>query len=146
VSEACVLAHAAAEAAWALRAAGGRKLVLLSAEGAAGFLGPRGWRALVTRAAALAPEVPFEELLCCAGAPGHALSALRAGCRGLVLDGACIGYPAVAAAAAECGARLLPARPPALDLGGLDLRRPGAAALLARWLTRTPHDREAPGG
>ncbi|MGG5812292.1 hypothetical protein ACK8OX_23620, partial [Falsiroseomonas sp. CW058] len=65
---------------------------------------------------------------------------LRAGCRLLVLDGASPAFAAVAGAAAECGAELLPARPPALDLQGLDLRRPGARALLARWLTPAPHD------
>jgi hypothetical protein len=120
--------------------------VLLSAEGAAGFLGPRAWRALVGRAAVLAPGVAFDELLCCGDAPGHALAALREGCRALVLDGGSPAWPAVAAAAAECGARLLPARPSALDLRRLDLRRPTAAAILAQWLAGAPDDSRAAGG
>ncbi|MCO6414841.1 hypothetical protein JYK14_01440, partial [Siccirubricoccus sp. KC 17139] len=66
----------------------------------------------------------------------QALAALRAGLRALVLDPSCPAYPALAAAAAECGARLLPARPPALDLGRIDLRRAGGRRLLAQWLVR----------
>jgi hypothetical protein len=143
---ACVLVHSADAAAAALRLAGGRRLVLLSAEGAAGLLGPRGWRALVTRAAELAPGAAFGDLLCCGDAPGHALAALRKGCRALVLDGGSPAYARVAEAASECGAVLLPARPPALDLRRLDLRRPAAAAILAQWLAAAPDDSGAPGG
>ncbi|MBU8544931.1 MULTISPECIES: hypothetical protein [Roseomonadaceae] len=102
--------------------------LLLSAPGAAGFLGPRPWRAMV----AAAPG--FADALCCGDAAGDALAALRAGCRRLVLDNACPGYHMVEGAAAEIGAILLPARPPALDLAGLDLRRADAFAKLNAWL------------
>jgi hypothetical protein len=51
-----------------------------------------------------------------------------------VLDPACPGFAAVGRAAATLGAHLLPARPNALDLGGIDLRRPGGRARLAAWL------------
>jgi hypothetical protein len=102
--------------------------LLLSAPGAAGFLGPSPWRALV----AAAPG--FSDALCCGDAAGDALAALRHGCRILVLDAACSAYPMVEGAAAEIGAILLPARPPALDLAGLDLRRAGACAKLTAWL------------
>jgi hypothetical protein len=118
----------------ALRLAEGRRATLLSAPGAAAWLGAAGWRALVAEIAAQAPEAPTTDLLCCGDAPGQALVALRAGCRALVLDGACPAFAQVEAAAAELGAVLLPARPPALDLAGLDLRRPGGALLLRRWL------------
>jgi hypothetical protein len=124
----------------ALRLARGQRVTMLSAEGAAGWLGPAGWRALVARAAALAPGAPFDDLLCCGAAPGHALAALRAGCRGLVLEAGCPAFAQVAGAAAECGAALLGARPPALALRGLDLRKPAGRARLADWLTRHPHD------
>lgn len=146
MSEACVVVHAAGQAAAALRLAAGQRVALLSAAGAGGFLGAAGWRALVAEAARLAPGTPFADLLCCGDAPGHALAALRAGCRIVVLHGACAGYPAVAAAAAECGARLLPARPAALDLAGLDFRREGARRRLAQWLAAAPDDSAAAGG
>jgi hypothetical protein len=73
-------------------------------------------------------------VLDCADSPGHALAALRAGMRLLVLDPACPAFAAVAGAAAELGAEVWPTRPPALDLGRLDLRKPGARDKLAAWL------------
>ncbi len=129
-----LVVRGAAEAAAALRLAEGRRLTLLSAPGAADWLGAEAWRALVAEAAAQAPAAPFADLLCCGDAPGRALVALRAGCRLLVLDGACPAFAQVEAAAAALGAALLPARPAALDLAGLDLRKPGGALLLRRWL------------
>lgn len=138
-----LVARGAAEAAAALRLAAGRPVLLLSAQGAAAWLGARGWRALVARAAAEAPGGPEADALCCGAAPGHALTALREGCRIVVLDGACPAFAAVEAAAAELGALLLPTRPPALDLRGLDLRRPGGQARLAHWLAGAPDDSAA---
>ncbi|NKC34372.1 hypothetical protein HEQ75_26210, partial [Roseomonas sp. BU-1] len=85
------------------------------------------------------------DALCCAGAAGDALAALRAGCRILVLDAACPGFAAVQGAAAASGALLLPARPPALDLAGLQLGRAQARAKLAEWLTPR-HDTAPPLG
>jgi hypothetical protein len=128
------------DAAWVLRLAEGRPALLLSAAGAGGFLGPRGWLAMVAQARAAAPGAPCLDALCCGDAPGHALAALRAGCRLLVLDGACPAFPMVTAAAAEAGARVLPARPPAFDPQGWDLRRPAARHRLSLWLTGAPHD------
>lgn len=133
------MVRGAAEAAAALSLAGGRRVLLLSAPGAAGFLGAAGWRALLDAAAAT-QCAPFDDALCCADAPGLALAALRAGCRGIVLDGACPAFEQVAGAAAEVGAVLLPARPAALDLGGLDLARAEGRRRLAAWLETAPHD------
>ncbi|WP_149538218.1 hypothetical protein [Siccirubricoccus phaeus] len=131
-----VVVHATAEAAAALAHAGPAGATLLSAPGAAGSLGPAWFLALVAGAAAAHPAVPHLALLDCAEAPGQALAALRAGLPALVLDPTCAAFPALAAAAAECGALLLPERPSALDLGRLDLRRPGGRGLLAQWLVR----------
>ncbi|MGK7862678.1 hypothetical protein [Falsiroseomonas sp. E2-1-a4] len=111
--------------------------LLLSAPGAAGFLGPGAWRALV----ALAPGYP--DALCCGDAAGDALAALRAGCRVLVLEDACPAFAAVAGAAAEVGAVLLPARPAALELDVIDLRRPAGRSRLADWLAGQ-HDTAPP--
>lgn len=141
-----LVVRSAAEAAAALRLAGGRAVTLLSGEAAAGWLGPGGWRALLAAAAEAVPGARFADLLCCGDAAGFALLALRAGCRGLVLDGACPAFAQVAGAAAECGALLLPARPPALDLAGLRLDRPGGRALLAGWLGGGPDDSGAASG
>ena len=138
-----IIVRSAAEATAALKAVGGQPVLLLSAPGTAGVLGPAGWRALVAAAESACPGAPFEDALCCGDAPGNALAALRAGCRLLVLDGDCPAYPRIAAAAEEVGATLLPARPPAFDLHGLDLTKPGGRTRLAQWLTALPHDRAA---
>lgn len=135
-----VLVRSTAEAVAVLRGAAGRRVLLLSAPGAAGALGPLGWRALAAAAGAACPGAPFDDALCCAAAPGQALAALRAGCAILVLEEACPAFAAIAGAAAEAGALLLPARPAALDLAGLDLRRAGARARLLDWLDTAPHD------
>ena len=135
-----LLVRGAAEAAAALALAEGRDVLLLSAPGAAGFLGAGGWRALVAAAARQAPCAPFRDALCCAAAPGLALAALRAGCRLLVLDPACAAFGQVAGAAASAGATLLPARPAALDLSALDLAAPHGRRILAAWLIRRPDD------
>jgi hypothetical protein len=134
-----VVVHDAAGARAALALAAPRGVLLLSAPGAAGSLGAAWFLALVRRAAAdAAPGAPPHwAALDCADDPGPALAALRAGARLLVLDPACPAFAAVAAAAAEAGATVWPARPaPALDLRDLDLRRPAGRARLAAWLAR----------
>lgn len=129
-----VTVHAAAEAALALALAGKRGVLLLSAPGAAGYLGPGWFLGIVAAAAAAVPGVAHKPVLDCADAPGQALGALRAGLRDLVLDSRCPAFAQVAAAAAVLGGRLRPVRPAALDLGPLDLAREGARAKLAAWL------------
>lgn len=129
-----VVAHDTAQATAALRLAGPRGVLLLSAPGAAGSLGAGWFLAMARQAAEAVPGVPHQAGLDCGDAPGHALAALRAGARLLILDPACPAFAAVAAAAAETGARVWTARPPALDLRGLDLRRPGGRARLVAWL------------
>lgn len=129
-----VVVHGLAEAAAALGLAGPRGVLLLSAPGAAGSLGPGWFLAIVAAAAAAHPGVPHRAALDCADAPGPALAALRAGLRLLVLDPGCPAFAAVAGAAAACGAEIWPARPAALDLGRLDLRKSGGWNKLAGWL------------
>ena len=131
-----VVVHAAAQAEAALAAAGPRGVLLLSARGAGAYLGPAVFLRMVAHAAAAHPGVPHLAVLDCADAPGFALAAIRAGLRAVVLDPACPAFAAVAGAAAECGAAVLPERPEALDLGPLDLRRPGGREKLAAWLRR----------
>ncbi len=122
-----VLVHGRAEAEAALALAGPRGVTLLSAPAMA----PGVFLAWV--AAAVRPGMTHQAMVDCADAPGLALAALRAGVRLLVLA-PCPGFAAVAAVAEECGARLWTERPEALDLGHIDLRRPGGRNKLALWL------------
>jgi len=133
-----VTVHGLRDAEAALAAAGPAGVLLLSAPGAAGFAGPEWFLALTAEAARRHPGRPWAAMLDCADRPGTALAALRAGARWIALDGASPAFAAVAAAAAEVGARLLPAAPPSLDLARLDLRRRGDAARLAAWLAAAP--------
>ncbi|WP_230169251.1 hypothetical protein [Roseomonas sp. CECT 9278] len=136
-----VTVHGLAGACAALAAAGPRGVLLLSAPGAGGFAGPAWFLGMIAAAAAAHPGIPLQAALDCADAPGTALAALRAGARLVVLDHDSPGYAAVAAAAAEIGARLLPARPPSLDLGRVDLRRRDDLARLVAWLAmEAPQD------
>lgn len=129
-----VVVHGAGQAEAALTAADARGVLLLSAPGAGSFAGAAWFVALVRTAAARHPAVRHQAALDCADAAGTALAALRDGARIIVLDGACPAFPAVAAAAEEAGATLLPARPPALDLAMLDLARRDDLAKLRAWL------------
>ncbi len=128
-----VIVHGRAHALAAVAA--GRPVTLLSARGAALFAGGGWWRALVAAARAAQPAAAVCDVLDCGDAPGPALEALRAGHLLLVLDAACPAFPLVAARAATCGAVVLPAPPPALDLA-----EPGAARRLAAWLAGSNRD------
>jgi hypothetical protein len=129
-----VVIHALAQAEAALAAAGPRGVLLLSAPGAGGFAGPAWFLALIAEARRRHQGVACAAALDCADAPGTALAALRAGARIIVLHGGCPAFGAVAAAAAEAGATLLPARPAAFDLGRADLSRRDTRASLAAFL------------
>ncbi|RKK05677.1 hypothetical protein [Teichococcus wenyumeiae] len=133
-----VLVHDAAGMALALAAArevlpAGLTLPLLSAPGAAHWLSPRLFLAMVAQASG-GTTVPFLPVLDCGMAAGHALAALRAGCPALVLSAACPAFPTLASAAAECGAQLWPEAPEALDTAGLRPGDPWAGARLREWL------------
>ncbi|MBI0534069.1 hypothetical protein D9599_00565 [Roseomonas sp. KE2513] len=142
MTPAAILFLSAAEAAAALEEAAATPppggLLLLSAPAAAAWPGAAVVAAMLAQATARHPDIPFTAALDCGSAPGLALDALRQGWRLLVLDGAHPAFPAVAGAAAEAGATLLPAPPPALDLSALDLRKHGGRAILARHLRGTP--------
>jgi hypothetical protein len=127
-----VTVHGVAGARAALAAAGPRGVLLLSAPGAGAFAGAAWFLGVV--AAAAGPGRTPAAAIDCADAPGAALAALRAGARLVVLRGGCPSFAAVAAAAAEGRAQVLPERPPSLDLGRLDLRRRDDLAQLSAWL------------
>lgn len=105
-------------------------ITLLSAPGAGAYAGALWWRALVAAARAAHPTTDCADILDCADAPGRAMAAIRAGQAILVLDPACPAFPRVASLA-----RVLPARPPALDLGTR-----GAERRLRPWLQGAADD------
>ena len=127
----CVVVHAAQHARAVL--ALGRPMTLLSAPGAALFAGAAWWREVVEQARAAVRAPPgapgCTDVLDCADAPGLALEAIGLGQRWLVLEGACPAFATVARLGAASGVVVLPARPPALDLGA-----PGALRRLPAWL------------
>lgn len=124
-----MIVHGARDVALTLELAAGRPVALLSARGAAAYLGVAGFAAL------LAPHgAQGLAILDAADAPGHALEGLRAGFVRVALDAGLPGFEALAALAAGMGATLLPAPPPALDLARVDLRKAQGRLHLARWL------------
>jgi hypothetical protein len=111
---AVVAITSAAEAEAVLRAAPGGGCVLLSPEGAAGWLGWPLFAAWIARAVAAVPQArPPRALLDAGDAPGFALAALAAGAREVALAPDAPGFAQVAAAAESCGAVLWAGRPAA---------------------------------
>ncbi len=133
-----VIVHGLADVRLAL--APGRPVTLLSAPGAALYAGPAWWRALLGAAGPGPAEVV--DILDCADGSGAALAALRVGQIRLVLWPEAPGAAAVRTVAEAQGGFVLPAAPPALDLGAR-----GAERRLADWLLRaTTGDKTAPFG
>jgi hypothetical protein len=133
-----VVIHSQAHALAALGAlpAGRRppcRLVLLSAPGAAGFLGPGWWAALIAGLQPRMDATGAADLLDCGASAGRAMEALRIGLRGLILSTECPQYAAVLARASALGTTIDRQRPAALDLAEKNaLRR------LADWLAGIP--------
>ena len=117
-----IIVHGLAELQAAM--APGLRFTLLSAPGAANFGGCAWWAELIAAGGFTGPA-----LLDCGDAPGRAAEALRLGLGGIVLACEPAAFAVVAGIAASCGARLLAAAPPALDLG-----QHGAKRRLAAWL------------
>jgi hypothetical protein len=124
-----VIVHGAEEVGAVLALAGGRPVALLSARGAAGYIGLAGFRAILDAHGAFALGI-----LDAADAPGHALAALKAGFATVVLSREAPAFPGIGRIAAKMGATLLEAPPPALDLARVNLKKPQGRRHLARWL------------
>jgi hypothetical protein len=110
----------------------GMPVTFLSAEGAALYAGSGWWHTLMCRATAAYPDVPCDNILDCADAPGAALAALRIGQRRIILHRSAPGWARIAAAARSLDCVVLSERPAALDLA-----QPGTARRLHEWL-RSP--------
>jgi hypothetical protein len=105
-------------------AATGRPATLLSAPGAARFMGCLWWQELLAQSGFTGAS-----LLDCAAAPGRALEALQLGLPGIILQCPAPAFAVVAQIAAAQGALLLTQAPAALDLG-----ESRAATQLNAWL------------
>jgi hypothetical protein len=81
-------------------------LTVLSIPGAASSAGAPWFHALIQAGAAEFPQVKLTAVLDCADQPGHALAALRTGCRNLLLVDSSPAWPRVRAIAEAAGARL----------------------------------------
>jgi hypothetical protein len=133
-----VMVHDAAQVAWALQVADGvltpgLRLPLVSAPGAANWLSPRLFLAMVAQGAAGAAAAHLP-VLDCGASPGHALAALRAGCPALVLSATRPAFATLNSAAAEARAILWPRAPDSLNLADLRANDARATARLVEWL------------
>lgn len=133
-----LVVHGRVQAEWALRAAAGRPLLLLSAPGAALNAGPGWFRAMIEQAAAPFPNTPLTAALDCADAPGAALAAIRAGFKLIIFETSHPAAASVLGAAREIGAEVLNQRPKALDMAKLDPRRRNDQARLAAHFATLP--------
>jgi hypothetical protein len=124
MSRKAVIVHSLAQAKAAL--APGVPVLLLSAEGAAGSVGPGWWREVVAAARAAHPGTDTEALLDCADAPGHAMAALAAGVTELSFNGS----RETAQKLTEMGAAIRPRPAEALDLA----EEPEPEAACRAWL------------
>ncbi|MBI1777244.1 MAG: hypothetical protein HYR63_18050 [Proteobacteria bacterium] len=89
---------------------------LWSAVGAAAYLGPLYWQALIQRAREAHPRATFIAVLDCAERPGDVLAALRQGLTELSFSGNAATASKLMEIARQKGARLYLERPHALDL------------------------------
>lgn len=124
--------HSAADARAALAAAAeaGVAVTLVSAPGAAAYVGPAWFREVVAEARAHHPDALAAALLDCGDRPGDVLAAFRAGVPGVVFTGRRDVAEKLAALARAHGIAFHTAYPPARDL--LDVSDPLAAC--RRWL------------
>ncbi len=114
-----------------------RPVLLLSAAGAGCFAGVRWWLAVVRAARAAYPDTPCQDALDCAPHPGRALEALLGGQKTIIFPEQSPAFAQISGIAEELASRILPHRPPALDMQNRNIARE-----LPQWLTT----RSPPGG
>ncbi len=127
MSPRAVIVHNLAHARAALAAATALEapVTLMSAPGAAAYLGAGYFQAMVEEARAEFPSVPAPALLDCGDKPGLALAALRQGIEAVRFNGKKTVRAKITEIARKHGAELRSDTPPALDL--LDELDPEAA-------------------
>lgn len=110
-------------------------LTLISAPGAAAVLGAAVFREMIAAGTEPGPQTAVEitAMIDCADNPGHAMSALDAGCRNIVIDADAEMTEKLSAIAAQRGARLRPRPAHTFDMALHDDDR-----ALAAWLAASP--------
>ncbi|MDP7392532.1 MAG: hypothetical protein QGH07_11920 [Alphaproteobacteria bacterium] len=91
----------------------GKPLFLLSAAGAAAYMGPAWFLALIRQTQERFPEADIQGALDCEAYAGYALAALRQGVKTIIYNGPA--FDAIADIASQIGAFVLQARPESLD-------------------------------
>lgn len=135
------LSHA--EAAVAAAAEAGVGVTLVSAPGAAAYLGAAVFRQIVEAARAVAPGVEVRAVLDCGADPGLALNALRLGVDAVRVEAKPKVRARLADMARKQGARLDEAAGAALDLCDVADPRAACGAWLAGRARRAPGGRRA---
>ncbi len=116
-------------------AAAGEPVLLMSAPGAAAYAGPAWFRDLVAQAQAAVPDAQADALLDCAGRPGDALAAIRAGVPAIAVALPDAVKTRLADMAAQAGVRIAGYDP----AGALDLADHGdPRRACAEWLESRP--------
>ncbi len=112
-----------------------RPILLLSALGAAGTVGPGWFQAVVRKGKAEFPCVMVKAMLDCGDSPGYALAALRQGVDYVRFDG--VSADKIADIALQANAKLIRARPESLDLYHLELAGQQIDTACRTWLLGT---------
>ena len=135
-----IVIHGLAHAAAALAAAAelGVPVTLISAPSAAGYAGPAWFRSVVEQARAAHPEVAVTAVLDCGDMPGYALAALRDGVAAIRFSGDTA--EKIADIAAQYGARVIAARPEALDLAPIERKGWDMVRACREWLEKHRND------
>lgn len=135
-----VVFHSLAQARAALAVAGELRLpvTLISAPAAAGYAGPGWFRSVVKQARAAHPEAQVTAVLDCGEYSGLALASLREGVAVIRFSGDTMDK--IADIAAQLGARVITARPEALDLAGVERRGWDMARACREWLEKHRND------
>jgi len=135
-----IVFHGLAQAEAALVAAGelGVPVTLISAPSAAGYAGPGWFRSVVEQACAAHPNVEVTAVLDCGEFSGLALASLRDGVAVIRFSGDT--GDKIADIAGQLGARVITARPEALDLAGIERRVRDMVRACREWLEKHRHD------
>ncbi len=112
-----------------------RPILLLSAVGAAGTVGPGWFQAVIKKGKTDFPNVIVKAMLDCGDSPGHALAALRQGVDYVRFDG--VSADKVADIALQTGAKLIRTRPESLDFYHLELSGQQIEIACRTWLLDT---------
>lgn len=135
-----IVFHSLAQAEAALVAAGqrGAAVTLLSAPSAAGYAGPGWFRSVVEQARAAHPKVTATAVLDCGEFSGLALASLREGVTAIRFSGATVDK--ITDIAGQYGARVITARPAALDLAGIERKGWEMVRACREWLEQHQDD------